>query len=227
MRLTGASKKISALHIIVYLVIFFAIWSARELYIRPALLNPLNPIASELIGQAIKLLVWTLPAILLIRHFHSDMWVGLKEMFTNKLEWSRDYLFAVVIMVLLVSRPVHAWVAHGNLGVSPNLVPIRLLGAVVLVGITEEIVFRGFLLNVLLKKMKMAYAVAIDAVLFTLIHYPIWLYNGRGVSDIAIASIQVAIISVGLAYSFIKTKNILVPITLHMVWNLSIHLFVW
>lgn len=188
-------------------------------------LNHLNPIASELIGQTIKLLVWTLPAILLIRYFHDDMKIGLKEMFTNKLQWSRDYLFASVIIALLVVRPIHAWFIYGELGISPNFVPIRLLGAVVFVGITEEIVFRGFLLNAFLKKLKMQYAIALDAVLFTLIHYPIWIYRGFEVSDIATSSIQVAVISVGFAYSFIKTRNIFVPIALHMAWNLSIHLF--
>jgi len=224
--ITAKKKKLTILHIVIYLVVFFSMWSARELYIQPALLSPLNAIASELIGAGIKLLVWTLPAILLIRHFHNDMWLGLKEMFTNKLQWSRDYLFAAVIIILFVARPVHAWLTYGELGLSPGFVPIRLVGAVAFVGITEEIVFRGFLLNALLKKIKMQYAVVVDAILFTLIHYPIWIYREFDVSDFATASIQVAILSVGFAYSFIKTRNILVPIALHMAWNLSIHLFV-
>jgi len=220
------NKKLMASHIIIYLIVFFTFWSIRELAIQPMLLSPLGPIASELIGAAIKLLVWTLPAVLLLRHFHYDMWVGLKEMFTGKLQWSRDYIFAVAIISLLVIRPVHAWVLHGELGVSPDLVPIRLVGAVLFVGITEELVFRGFLLNAFLKKMRMGYAIALDAVLFTLIHYPIWIYRGFEISDIATVSVQVVVISAGFAYSFIKTRNILVPIALHMVWNLSIHLFV-
>jgi len=190
------------------------------------LLSPLTPIASELIGQAIKLFVWTFPAILLISHFHDNMQIGLKEMFTSKLQWSRDYLFAIVIIALLVVRPVHALLVFGELGINPNFVPIRLVGAVLFVGITEEVVFRGFLLNAFMGKMKMPYAIALDAVLFTLIHYPIWIYRGFDVSDFAAASIQVAILSVGFAYSFIKTRNILVPMALHMVWNLSIHLFI-
>jgi len=219
-------RTLTALHIIIYLIAFFVIWSVRELYIQPALLNPLTPIASELIGAAVKLLVWTLPAILFIRHFHNDTQISLKEMFTSKLQWSRDYLFAIVIIALLVVRPIHGWIIYGELGISPNLVPIRLVGAVLFVGITEEIVFRGFLLNAFLKKMKTPYAIALDAVLFTLIHYPIWIYRGFDVSDFAAASIQVAILSVGFAYSFIKTRNIFVPIALHMAWNLSIHLFI-
>jgi len=153
------------------------------------------------------------------------MWIGLKEMFTSKLQWSRDYIFAVVLLCLLIARPIQAWLIHGELGLSPDFAPARLIGAVLFVGITEEIVFRGFLLNTFLTRMKMEYAIALDAVLFTLIHYPIWIYNGFDISDIATASIGVAVLSVGFAYSFIKTRNILVPIVLHMVWNLMIILF--
>lgn len=219
-------KKLTVLHIIVYLIIFFVLWSIRELVIQSVFLSPLNPIASELIGEAIKLLVWTLPAILLIRHFHNDMWISLKEMFTSKIQWSRDYYILLVIILIPIAQFIRAGLASGEFGFNPDIVPIRLVGAVLFVGITEEIVFRGFLLNAFLKKMKMEYAIALDAVLFTLIHYPIWIYRGFEVSDIATASIQVVVISVGFAYSFIKTRNILVPIALHMMWNLSIHLFV-
>ena len=90
-------KKLTALHIGVYLIIFFALWSIRELVIQPVFLGPLNPIASEFIGETIKLLMWTLPAILLIRYFHNYMWIGLKEMFTSKIQWSRDYYILLVI----------------------------------------------------------------------------------------------------------------------------------
>ena len=219
-------KKLTAIHISVYLIIFFAIWSVRELVIQPVFLDSINPIASELIGQTIKLLVWTFPAILLIRYFHNDMWIGLKEMFANKIRWSRDYYILLVVIIIPIAQAIRAWLTSGEFGLNPEIAPIRLIGAVLFVGITEEIVFRGFLLNAFLKKMKMEYAIALDAVLFTLIHYPIWIYRGFEVFDIATASISVAVLSVGFAYSFIKTRKILVPIALHMVWNLSIHLFV-
>jgi len=217
-------RKLTFLHISVYLVIFFAFWSVRELIIQPVFLTPLNPIASELIGAAIKLLTWTLPAILLIRYFYGDMWIGLKEMFTNKIQWKRDSLILFMVVAIPLGQGIRAGL-FADAFFNPNFVPIRLVGAVLAVGITEEVVFRGFLLNAFLKKMKVPYAIALDAILFTLIHYPIWIYRGFGVSDIPMMSLNVAMLSVGFAYSFFKTRNIFVPIALHMVWNLSIHLF--
>jgi len=218
--------KLKTLHIVIYLVVFFAAWSVRELVIQPLFLSPLSDVASAAIGQIIKLLVWTLPAVLLIRRFRDDVWISLKEMFTNKMQWRRDAYILVMIIAIPLARAVLFWLEAGEITIQPDFVPANLIGAVVFVGITEEIVFRGFLLNAFLKRMKMQYAVALDAVLFTLIHFPIWIYNGMGLPGFLFSSFAVAVLSVGFAYSFIKTKNIFVPMALHMVWNLSIHLFV-
>jgi len=204
-------KKIS-----LYLILFFVVWSIRELVIQPVFISPLDDIAAAIIGQTIKLLVWTLPAVLLIRYFHNDMWIGLKEMFTTKPQWFKEAPILLLVFLPFAQSLVH----NGTIAIHPDFVPSSLIGAVVFVGITEELVFRGFLLNVFLKRMKMQYAVALDAVLFLFIHYPIWIYRGLAISEIWAASLVVPFISAFFAYSFIKTRNIFVPIVLHMIWNL-------
>jgi len=209
-------KQLSTLHIIIYLIIFFAVWSVRELVIQPVFLSPLSNITSEIIGEAIKLLVWTLPAILLIRHYKNDMSIGLMEMFTTKPKWFKD-----APILLLVFIPIlQALVTHGTIAIDPNFNPTRLIGAVIFVGITEELVFRGFLLNAFLKRLEMKRAIALNEVLFVLIHYPIWIYQGLELSVFPISSLSVFIFGVLFSYSFIKTRNIFVPITLHMITNL-------
>ncbi|MCL2404477.1 MAG: CPBP family intramembrane metalloprotease [Defluviitaleaceae bacterium] len=218
-------RRLTALHITIYLVVFFVIWIIRELVIQPVFLDSLNPIASELIGEGIKLLAWTVPAILLIRYFSRDMLIGLKEMFTNKLQWSRDYFVVTTAAIIFIALFVRMWIDHGELRVNPYFEPTRLIGIVLFVGITEELVFRGFLLNAFLKRMKQRYALALDAVLFALIHYPIWIRRGFGIYDIATSSISVAVLSLLFAYSFIKTRNILVPMLLHMLWNFTVYFF--
>jgi len=214
------SRKLTTGKIAIYCVIFFAIWSVREIVIQPMLLDPLdNVVADIVIGTIIKLLVWTLPAILLIKYFQDDMQISLKEMFTTKLKWFEEApIFAIVIVIPLAQ----ALLFGGRLAIDPNLVPSRLIGAVIFVGITEEIVFRGFLLNAFLKRMKIWQAVALDAVLFYLIHIPIWIYQGNDITFFFSAIITVVGLSTLFAYSFIKTKNIFVPIILHMVWNLLV-----
>ena len=143
-------RKLSALHISIYLIVFFAVWSVRELYIRPVFLDCLDGIAFGLAESAMKLLVWTLPAILLIKHFHDDMLLGLKEMFANKPIRFKDAYILLIVFVPLVSA-----VISGDFEIRSDFVPSALIRSVLFVGITEELVFRGFLLNAFLKKMKM------------------------------------------------------------------------
>ena len=212
-------RKLSAFHIAIYLVIFFTIWSVRELAVQPMLLEPLGDIASEIIGAIIKLLVWTLPAILLIRYYRTDMWISLKEMFTNNPKWFKG--MPIILLVTLVPI-LQALIFTGGLSIRPNFEPLRLIGVVLFVGITEEIVFRGFLLNSFLKRMKAWQAVAFDAILFYLIHLPIWIHQGQDITFYLSAILSVIMVSVLFAYAFIRTKNIFVPIILHMIWNLLV-----
>ena len=209
--------KLTPSKIYIYLIIFFTIWSIRELVIQPVFLDPLNIIVSEILATIIKLLVWTLPAVLLIKHFQDDMWISLKDMLTTKPKWFKNaYIIPAVLIVPILQALIHG----GGLAIRPDLIPIRLIGVVLFVGVTEEIVFRGFLLNAFLKKMKMWQAVALDAVLFYLIHIPIWISQGNDLTFFLSAIITVTVLSVFFAYSFMKTRNIFVPIALHMIWNL-------
>lgn len=212
------TRKLSSAQIAAYLVVFFGVWSVRELLVQPVFLSPLDDIFSEVIGETIKLLVWTLPAILLIRHFRDDMWIGLREMVVTRPKW-----FQNAPMLLLVFVPVlQALLRHHTIAIDPGFDPTGLIGGVLFVGITEEIVFRGFLLNAFLKKLEMKRAIAWNEVFFVLIHYPIWIYSGLDVATMLTSSVAVLAIGAFFSYSFIKTRNIFVPIALHMIWNLLV-----
>ncbi|MCL2677429.1 MAG: CPBP family intramembrane metalloprotease [Clostridiales bacterium] len=219
-----AEKKLSILHIGVYLLIFFAAWSVYAVTIYPVLLDSLNYTAVELVDSAIKLLLWTLPAVLLIRRYQDSMYVGLSEMLTAKPKW---FISVPILLLALLIPLAEALVLHGEIKVRPDFIPAALIGAVAFVGITEEAVFRGFLLNALLKKKKLWPAVVINAVLFALIHYPGYASQGLGFSAILFNSVTLLIpLSIFFAFSFINTRNIIVPMTLHMTWNLLTIIFV-
>jgi len=81
--------------------------------------------------------------------------------------------------------------------------------------------FRGFFLNALLKKMKPWYAVLLTAALFLLIHLPIWIHNGILLSTFLSGDFLIVIaLSIIFSWTLIESKNIFIPIVLHMVWNL-------
>jgi len=220
--LTTKKKYLSYGKLIMYIVIFFIVWSIQRLFGRPALLNHFDGLAFELVDSAIKILIWIGFALWMLRRFDSNFWLGLKEMFNNKppVLVTSIYFVLVGIIALLVSVSV-----SGNLRISETFSPVMLIAPVLVAGITEELVFRGFILNSLLKKTRKSLAIAIDASLFALIHFPIWIHLGLNLPTILINSAFAIFFSVVLSFSFIKTKSLLVPISLHMFYNLIVTLF--
>ncbi|MCL1788777.1 MAG: CPBP family intramembrane metalloprotease [Oscillospiraceae bacterium] len=212
--------------IVIYCIVFFAIWTVRELPLRYFLTDTFGETANAVTGTLIKLTVWTLPAALLIEQYKCDMRFSLKEMLTNKFKWI-PYIILLTAFFLYYS--VSAWISFGTFAIHPEFKPLSLIGVVIFVGITEEVVFRGWLLNAALCKAdnrkKTWFAVLINAVLFTLIHFPIWFYREYDAMTFLVTGAGVAGLSVLFSWTFIKSKNIFVPIVLHMGWNLFTILF--
>jgi membrane protease YdiL (CAAX protease family) len=84
-------------------------------------------------------------------------------------------------------------------------------------------VFRGWLLNSALDKnndKNNQLQIMFNAVLFLVIHFPVWIRNNLFVDYIISGSfIQIMLLSIIFSWSFIKSKNIIVPVVLHMYWD--------
>ena len=190
----------------------------------PVLLASSAYVVVELTDSIIKLLVWALPAVMAIRRYRGDIRIGAREMLITKPKWGKSVIALLLEVLILL---LEALILHGEIKVRPDFIPATLIGGVAFVGITEEVLFRGFLLNAMLKKLKLWPAVMINAALFALIHCPGYISQGLDLPTIFVSSITALIpISIFFAFSFIKTRNILIPIVFHMTWNLLSMLFV-
>lgn len=96
------------------------------------------------------------------------------------------------------------------------------LNTIILVGVIEEIVFRGFLL----KKLTETFTNTITSILFVSIHFSIWFYNGLFEFPYIVGPMITAFI-LGLIFGFIyKIANSLWSvIVIHSVYNLLVALF--
>lgn len=208
--------------LVIYTLIFYGIWSLFEIFIKGAVSASIE---NELIAQFIKSgiiknLVWTLPAVFLIRFFEDDSYLRLKEMFTNKVNLSKfvPHFLAFTAYVLLA-----ALLTRGNIsaGICGDDLIILLF-----VGITEETVFRGWLLNATITENRKWLPILVNAVMFLLIHFPSWIASGE-FSDISVIpnALCVLALSVIFSLSFIKSKSIWLPIALHTYWDLLVFLF--
>jgi len=92
---------------------------------------------------------------------------------------------------------------------------IRIAGAVFLAPVVEELIFRGFILNVLRKKLNMHPAVFIQAVFFVLLHN--FTYENTLTSNIGI--VQSLIDAALYGYARYSTRSIYTPMAMHITGN--------
>lgn len=209
----------------VYVIAFYGIWTAWEFWTKPFINNSIdNEFISQLIKSGlIKNMVWTFPAILLIRHFKSDVYITLKEMFSAKVNWLKYLPIFIVFTLCILAGSV---VRNGGLQISGDFGADKII-IVLFVGLTEETVFRGWLLNAVIREDKKLLCIIINAVMFLAIHFPTWLCNGVFISNFAsLGFLEILVLSVIFGCTFIKSRSILVPIALHMYWDLLIFMFV-
>lgn len=93
---------------------------------------------------------------------------------------------------------------------------LRITGAVIIAPIAEELLFRGFILNLLRKKTNVHLAIFLQAILFVLLHN--FAYENTLSSHIGIGQSFVDACLFGYARQY--TKSLYTPMTMHMTGNL-------
>lgn len=210
--------------LIIYIIIFYSVWTIFERFGRDIIDKNIE---AEFISQIVKSgliknLIWTLPAVLLIYHFRSDVYITLKEMVSTKVNWLK-YLPVFAIFTV--------WILMGSILQNGKLEIVSSFGMneviiVAFVGLTEEMVFRGWLLNATICEDRKWGGILLNAILFLIIHFPIWIHKGIFLSSFADFSfLGIIALSIIFSLTFIKSKNILIPIALHMYWDLLMFMF--
>lgn len=215
-------QKIKPAALVIYTLVFYCIWSLFEFFIKDAVSAAIgNTLIAQFIKTGIiKNLVWTLPAVSLIRFFQNDSYLSLKEMFTNKVNVSKyvPLFLAFTAYILLASL-----LTRGNISASIGGNELIIL---LFVGITEETVFRGWLLNATVTENRKWLSILVNAVMFLLIHFPFWIASGEFANVSVISnSICVLALSVIFSLSFIKSRSLWIPVALHTYWDLLVFLF--
>ncbi len=215
-------KKLTTL--IIFFICFYGIWAFFEL-VGKRLLD--TCISNEILCQitkswVIKNLVWTLPAALLIHFFSKEVYISLKEMFTTKVKWLK---YLPVFLIFTVWIIVNVLLRDGKLQISDDF-DVKDVIILVTVGLTEEMVFRGWLLNATIDKDHIWLPVFINSVMFVTIHFPVWIHDGLFISKFtSFGFMNVITLSVIFSWSFIKSRNIFVPILLHTYWDVLAFMF--
>ncbi|MFZ1257637.1 MAG: type II CAAX endopeptidase family protein [Saprospiraceae bacterium] len=86
--------------------------------------------------------------------------------------------------------------------------------------LTEELICRGALLYILIKKIGQAKAVLISSIIFAVLH---WINAGVWGNLTQMIMVFIFTFSMGLllAYSYARTFSLLIPFAIHLGWNLT------
>ncbi len=142
---------------------------------------------------------------------------GITDIFSYKLPCKIYYLFpAIISMILYIVFRHEVFVSIIRFDV---YVVFLILSATYMAAFTEELIFRGYILNLLIKnKLSVKKGILISAVLFSSLHllnilrYEIW----------ALLNQLIFAFFVGLLFGalFILTKNIMIPTIMHFIFNI-------
>ncbi|OMC82259.1 hypothetical protein BK128_20625 [Viridibacillus sp. FSL H7-0596] len=214
--------KVNKNYIWVYFITFFALWCIRELWL-VQYLDLMDSVPRAITSAVIKVVIWIIPVLLLVKITEKGVpfsYLGLRHNYINGLKW------ACWVSLVLISYFVIL-----NFTILDNNVDFRIgfnewLNTILLVGITEEIVFRGFLLRKLMDSFKFWIANTITSLLFVSIHFPIWFYKGLfEFPYIFTASLTAFILGIIFGYVYKKSGSLWSVIVIHSLYNLLVSLF--
>ncbi|MFC6202754.1 CPBP family intramembrane glutamic endopeptidase [Lactiplantibacillus nangangensis] len=131
----------------------------------------------------------------------------------------QQFLACLPALVLLLIPKLPAWIALGKLSFSPMI--FFYAGYILLIGLTEEYIYRGVLLPLLAKALpgKTLLVIIIDSLAFGSVH----LINLTGLnwSYVLPQLFLAAVTGVLLCGVYLKTKNLILPILLHAASDLN------
>lgn len=204
-----------------YAVVFYAVWTAWEFWGKTLVSGAVRgeALAQLVKSGVVKNLAWTLPAIWMVKRFETDVHIGLREMFTVKVRL-RKYL--PIFFCMTVYLLAGAVLQKGGIAIREEFgLPDLII--VLFVGITEEMVFRGWLLNATVRGERRWAAILVNALMFLSIHFPRWIHEGAFTTNFQnLGFLGVFLLSILFGWTFLASRSLWVPIALHMYWDLVV-----
>ena len=214
------NKKTRIIAVIYYLALYL-VWAVLECLIVPKLESQALPVSIDVIMEiGFKTLLWFIPAFLLIRRCGDSLFLP-KSALLGEPKKAVTYLPLCVFLLLFTAwHLIPNIYQNGTLTFKPTFHAVDIIVSLS-IGISEELVFRGLLLNTALKDRKLWLALSGNAVMFLLIHFPIWLREGVFMPYMtSFAFLQLIALSLIFGWTFVKSRSIVVPIILHAYWDL-------
>jgi membrane protease YdiL (CAAX protease family) len=213
-------------HLLVFILLFFAVWTARAtvLFFLDERIH--SEVLSSIYSNAVKFLIWVVPAVVYLRKSGRQPALGYLKLTTpiNK----KGLVYTLIISALYFAATIvfETRVGGKNLNELYAASPVEWLKALAFIfcsPISEEILFRGFVLNGFAERLKFWTANLITAVLFTLIHWPFWLWRNGFQGRIIQTSAGIFLLAFLLGYVVKLTNSLWPAVAVHIANNVLAH----
>ncbi|NOK60693.1 MAG: hypothetical protein GFH27_549297n294 [Chloroflexi bacterium AL-W] len=215
-------SQISIQLIVLYLAIFFIIWSLRATIFYSIDQRIMSDLLQQLYSNTIRVLIWVIPVFVylqIIDRVRPTRYLLLGAPLDRRELW---YSSAIVIVYLSVGIGLD-YVLIGNqsgLSIVASQPWYSLIFLLPIAPIAEEILFRGFVLRKIQDFVFFWPANLITSVLFTVIHWPHWLYTQMPGETIITSSLRIFVLSCLLGYLVKRTNSLWPSIVTHILNNL-------
>lgn len=209
----GETKFSDVKALIIYLLIFYFVWTFKELSL-VKYIHSFDDTISAFLEALVKITIWIVPAWIYIKYYLNANPINYLKMNVNV----KKGLFWGLVLSLLIGLYFTIEVYILNKQAFNFSLPLdSYLNTFIMAGITEEIVFRGLIMQEINKRMAFWKVNVITALLFLFIHYPIWIYNG----EFFIWGSHLNIFFLGLLFGFMykKTGSLWSVVLLHSFYN--------
>lgn len=201
-------------------IVFILIWAFNILVISPKVDAIFAEPYNLIIRTFLKLIIWVGYGLFFINKYNKNLKVKKEELFKFK---EKKITLKLVLLIITISFLIMLFTRKGIY--INNFTIDDFFNKFLLVGIEEELVFRGLILNGLSKKDKFAKASIITSILFALIHIPIYIRSELLLSDIILNCLKIVVISCFYNSIFNETKSIWPIVIFHSFWDISFFLF--
>lgn len=182
----------------IFIILFFTVWTLMELVI--------YPIYSEnrVLKNITKLIIWIMPTFLYITYIiKENIFTNLKLVgnYKKALKWT-----VIMGLTLTCYISLNIYITKGVLKFNYNGTINEFIAHVVIAGVVEEIVFRGFILQRMMKKFSFRISNLISSMLFVVVHFPKWFKSGD-FNSIAILNQFCGVFILGLIFGWTYKKS--------------------
>lgn len=210
--------------LIIFSILFYLAWIIRRTVLYNAVELSLTDETSRLIfADVIKFLIWVVPAVAYVIWLERANPLTFMKIITpiDKHGLAVGSLVSLAyFVVIFVSERLKTGQTLDALFQASAGAWLIMLAQVAFSAFFEEIMFRGFMLPQFNNRMEFWKANALQAVFFTAMHWPQWLWiNGLTPTGVLVASISVLAIGLLLGWLFKRTNSIWPPVVFHIVNN--------